>query len=87
MVDTALLLVGQLILYLLLMLYDEYAGTLMATILGTIALAVWILSYVVEWVQPSRVPKNYYRYLLTGWVAPLVALLAFIALRGEIGWL
>ena len=83
----ALLLVGQLILYSLLMLYDEYAGTLLAAILGTICLAIWALSYVVEWVQPSRVSRNYYTYLISGWVAPFLALGTFLLLRGGVGWL
>lgn len=83
----ALALLGQLILYLLLMLYDEYFGTLLALLIGAIALAVWVLSYVVEWVQASRVSAAYYRYLLTTWVAPFLALAGFILLRGGVGWL
>jgi hypothetical protein len=83
----ALLLVGQLILYSLLMLLDEYAGTLLAAIIGTISLALWVLSHVVEWVQPSKVGRSYYVYLLTAWIAPFVALVAFITLRGGVGWL
>ncbi|THH41317.1 hypothetical protein [Neolewinella litorea] len=83
----ALALLGQLIAYLLLMLVNEYFGTLLALLIGSIALAVWCLSYVVEWVQASRVSPAYYRYVLTVWVAPLVALLGFILLRGGIGWL
>ncbi|MCP9235067.1 hypothetical protein [Lewinella sp. JB7] len=83
----ALLLIAQLIVYALLMLYDEYAGTLLALILGSICLAIWILSHVVEWVQPSRVSRKYYTYLITAWLAPFLALAAFIALRGGVGWL
>ena len=83
----ALLLVGQLILYFLLMLANEYAGTLLAAILGAICFAIWGLSHVIEWVQPSRVSRSYYTYLLTGWIAPALALVAFISLRGGVGWL
>ena len=78
---------SQLVLYLLLMLYDEYFGSLLAIILGAIALAIWLLSHVVEWVQRSRVSPQYYRYLLTVWMAPLTALAVFIALRGGVGWM
>ncbi|CAH1000455.1 hypothetical protein LEM8419_01608 [Neolewinella maritima] len=85
--NTALLLIGQLIIYSLLMLADEYAGTLLAAILGTICFAIWGLSHLVELVQPSRVSKSYYTYVLTGWVAPALALIGFIYLRGGIGWL
>ncbi|WP_116124219.1 hypothetical protein [Lewinella sp. IMCC34183] len=82
-----LALLAQLIGYLLILLYDDYLGTLLALILGVIALAVWVLSYVVEWIQASRVSPRYYRYLLTVWVAPLIALLGFIFLRGGVAWL
>ncbi len=83
----ALLLIGQLIFYLLLLLADEYTGTLLAVILGAICLSIWALSHLVELVQPSRVSRKYYTYLTTGWLAPFLALVAFIALRGGVGWL
>lgn len=85
--DYVLALLGQLILYLLLLLFDPYLGSLLAGIVGVVALAIWLLSYLVEWVQASRVGPAYYRYLLTAWVAPFVALLGFVLLRGELGWL
>jgi len=80
-------LVGQLIAYLLLMLYNEYAGQLTAIILGSIFFFVWVLSLIVELIQPSRVKPAYYRYMVSGWLAPALALAGFILLRGEIGWL
>lgn len=82
-----LALAGQLIVYLLLMLYDEYAGQLMAIIVGAIFFSVWVLSLLVELIQPSRVKSAYYRYMVSGWLAPALALIGFILLRGEIGWL
>jgi hypothetical protein len=80
-------LIVQLILYLLFMIYDEYAGFLLAVILGAIFTAIWVISLVVELIQPSRVKKTYYRYMITGWLAPALALVGFFLLRGEIGWL
>ncbi len=82
-----LLFLGQLLLYLLLMLYDEYAGQLLAIILGAIIFGIWIISLIVELIQPSRVKKNYYRFMVTGWLAPGIALVIFILLRGGIGWM
>lgn len=80
-------LIGQLFLYLLLMLWDEYTGTLLAAILGAICFSIWGLSYVVEWIQPSRVSSKYYQFMLAGWIAPLLAIILFIGLRGEVSWL
>ena len=70
------------------MLWQEYAGMLLSIILGAICLALWLLSYLVEWVEPSRVSKSYYRYMLAGWLAPALALLLYTLLRGgRIDWL
>ena len=77
----------QLTLYLLLLFFSPYTGTLLAAILGAIALSVWLLSYVVEWIQPSRVSRAYYSYVLSAWVAPFLALLGYVVLVGSIGWL
>lgn len=78
---------GQIFVYWLLLLLDEYFGTLVALIIGAIALSLWLLSYVVEWIERSRVGPSYYRYMLTAWIAPLLALFSFILLRGGVGWL
>ncbi|MTB53110.1 hypothetical protein [Lewinella sp. W8] len=82
-----LMIIGQLIVYLLLMLFDEYFGQLLAMIVGAISLAVWAISHIVEWIEPSRVKRDYYQYMLSGWVGPALALALFILLRGGIGWM
>lgn len=80
--------IGQLLLYWLLLLADEYLGTLLAGILAAVAFAVWSLSYVVEWISPSKVSKKYYGIILTTWLAPLLAILTFLLLRGgQVSWL
>ncbi|MEL6141422.1 MAG: hypothetical protein AAFU67_07370, partial [Bacteroidota bacterium] len=80
-------LIGQLIFYLLFMLWQEYAGFLLALIIGCISFAIWGISHIVEWIQPSRVSKKYYAFMLAGWIAPFMAIILFIALRGEVSWL
>jgi len=85
--NTLFALLIQIICYLLFMLYNEYAGQLLAIVLGAIFLAIWVISLIVELIQPSRVKKNYYRFMITGWAAPAIALVIFVLLRGEIGWL
>jgi hypothetical protein len=85
--NTILMTLGQIILYALLMLANEYAGFLLGVILGSISFAVWAVSHIVELIQPSRVTKTYYGFVLSAWVAPLITVLGFIYLRGEIGWL
>lgn len=85
--NTLLLFLLNVIIYSGLMLYDEYAGFLLAVILGSISFAIWGISLIVEWIQPSKVTKTYYGLVFAGWLGPLVAIFGFIALRGEIGWL
>lgn len=82
-----LALLGQLLLYLLVMLYDEYAGQLLALIVGAIVLGIFVISLIVELIQPSRVRSSYYQLMVSGWLAPVLALVGFVLLRGEIGWL
>ena len=74
----------QAIIYLSLLLLDGYLGTLLALIIGGICLAVWLISLAVELIEPSRVPKYYYRLIVSGWVAPLLSVIVFAYLRG--GW-
>lgn len=85
--NTFLAFLLQLIAYLLLLAINAYAGSLLAMILGLIAFGIWGLSHVTEWISPSRVTREYYRYMLSAWLAPLVAVIGFILLRGDIGWL
>lgn len=85
--NTILMILGQIIIYALLMLANEYAGFLLGVILGSISFAVWAVSHIVELIQPSRVTKTYYGFVLSAWVAPLITVLGFIALRGGIGWM
>ena len=81
-----LALLVQLTLYLVILFFSPYTGTVLSAILGAIALAIWLLSYVVEWVQPSRVPRYYYAFVLSAWVAPLLALITYVALNGTLAW-
>jgi len=85
--NNILMILGQMIIYGLLLLFDEYAGFLLATIIGAIAFAVWGISHIVEMIQPSRVTKTYYGFILSSWVGPLLALVGFTLLRGGVGWM
>ena len=78
---------AQLAVYLLILLANDYLGSLLAIILGAIAFAVWGISRIVELIQASRVPKWYYRAVFAAWVAPLAALLIYAGLRGGFDWL
>lgn len=80
-------LLTQLLVYLLILLYDDYAGTVISLIMAAICLGIWIVARLVEWVERSRVSAVYYRMMVVCFVAPLLALLTFGLLRGGFGWL
>ena len=82
-----LALLFQLIAYLALLAVSDYVGTLLALIIGVIALGVWAISHLTEWIQPSRVSRHYYAYVLSAWLAPFAAVLTYVVLRGEFAWL
>ena len=82
-----LYLVAQTILYGLLFLISDYAGTLLAAIIGAIAFAVWVISWLTELIQRSKVSRTYYTFILSAWLAPLLALVGWVLLRGRLEWL
>lgn len=85
--NTLLYILLQVIFYAVLLLLAEYAGFLLAVILGSISFFVWAISHVVEWIQPSRVSGKYYGLVLSCWVGPLIAVVGFAYLQGGFYWL
>lgn len=77
----------QLLLYLLIFLYDDYLGSLLTLILGAVCLGIWAVARLVELVERSRVSPLLYRMMFSGFLAPLAALLLYGLLRGGFDWL
>lgn len=78
----------QLTLYLGLWLYDDYMGSLLSIVLAGVFAAILVISLIVEWIEPSKVPRNYF-YMMAGCVAaPLIAMAVYVLLMGgELEWL
>lgn len=70
----------QVVLYLLLWLSYEYLARLLSILLGAIFFAIWVVSVIVEWIEPSKVPRQYFRFLLASFLAPLLAAGLFVVL-------
>jgi inner membrane protein involved in colicin E2 resistance len=85
--NTLLYILVQVIIYALLLLLAEYAGFMLAVILGSISFFIWAISHIVELIAPSRVGGKYYGLVLSCWVGPLIAVLGFAALQGGFYWL
>lgn len=78
---------AQLIIYLLMLLYDDYVGSVISLIMAAICLGIWIVARLVELVERSQVSATYYRMMLVCFVAPIVALLCYELLQGGFYWL
>lgn len=78
---------GQIIFYLFLWFWDDYMALVLSSILGGIALFVYIISHLVELVDRSRVPRVYYRLMLFSFIAPLISGVLGVFLRNGFSWM
>ena len=69
----------QIILYSGLWILSPYAGFMLSMIVATISAAVLVISLIMELVDRSKVPKIYFRFMLTAVICPIVVALFFIA--------
>jgi len=67
----------QLVTYLLMWLVNDYTAYLMSIIIGIVCFVVLVISWIVEKIEPSRVPKWYFSIMFYSVLAPLVANLIF----------
>ncbi len=79
--------VAQVALYLLLWLWNEYNASLFSLIFGALFLFLLLISIIVEWIEPSKVPRWYFGFMAISVAAPLVAALIYTAINGRPGWL
>jgi hypothetical protein len=73
----------QLIAYFGMWLYSSYFGFLVSFILGCIGVAILLFSSISEWIEPSRVPRWYFKAIGTAILAPLSSYLIYIAIFGR----
>lgn len=67
----------MLIIYTLIFLWNEHIGYLLSLIMTVVVLAVLLISYVVEWIEPSKVPPGYFRLMWVLFLTPLLTLIFF----------
>ena len=78
----------QFVAYLSLWIYDDYMGSLVSVVMAAIFAAVWLLSLVVEWIEPSKVPRSYFYWIGLSVLAPLLAMLVYVLIMGgDLDWL
>ncbi len=69
----------QIIIYALLWLADPYIGFMLSIIIATIAASILIISLILELIEKSKVPKFYFKFMITAIICPIVVSLFFIA--------
>ncbi|HMQ47929.1 MAG TPA: hypothetical protein PKA00_10910 [Saprospiraceae bacterium] len=75
------------ILYILLWLWDDYLASLLSLVFGAIIVLILLVSLIVEWIEPSKVPRWYFVLMLISIAAPLVAALLFAFIGGGPNWM
>ncbi len=78
----------QFILYILLWLSSDYIATLISVIFIVVFAAILLVAGISELVEPSRVPRSYYFFMVVSILAPLLAGALFLLITGgDLIWL
>jgi hypothetical protein len=52
---------------------------MLSIIFGAVFFLIWVISVIVEWIEPSKVPRVYFRWMLVSFLAPLLAAAIYFA--------
>ena len=78
----------EFIFYTILWLVDDYIASLVSVILGFIFASILIVALISEFIEPSKVPRSYYYFMIVSILAPLLAGALFVGLMdGQLDWL
>jgi hypothetical protein len=77
----------EVIFYFLLWLLNDYLATLLSISLGGIFLAILIISLIVEWIERSKVPIWYYKFMVVSILAPLLTAIVYLFFTGGVSWM
>ncbi len=78
----------QLIVYTAIWMLSEYIGFFITLTFPVLVTAVLLISLIAEWIEPSRVPRLFFKFLFAAILTPLIVLAFFTALHnGHWGWM
>lgn len=78
----------EFIVYIGLWLINDYVGTLVSLIFICIFGALLLIAGISELIEPSKVPRSYYLFMVVSILAPILASLVFMAIiGGDLNWL
>ncbi len=81
------ILLGEVIFYLLLWLWDDYLAVLISLVFGVISLLILVVALIAEWIERSGVPRWYYRLMVASIFAPLLAAVIYLFISGPPSWM
>lgn len=78
----------QLVIYILIWIVNDYVASMLLLIVPVIGAAILLLSLIFELIEPSKIPKSYYKYMLTIILAPIVVAVIYFYMNGfQLDWL
>jgi len=82
------LFVIEFILFALLWLISDYVGTLLSLGVSLTAFFILIISLIAEWIEPSKVPRWYFVFMMVTVFTPLlVGGIMIYIFEGELDWM
>jgi len=77
----------ELVAFLLLWVVDEFTASLLCIVIPFICLGVLVVALISEWIEPSKVPKLFFKTLTVSIIIPLITLVVYFLIFGTFGWL
>jgi len=68
-------------------LWDDYIASLISAIFASIFFFILVISILVELIEPSKVPRSYFSFMVISVLCPiLVGVVFFNIMGGELDW-
>lgn len=79
---------AELVLFILLWIWDDYIATYLSLVFGAICLAVLVIALLAEWFERSKVPRSFFLTLAFSVAAPILAAIIYLFFsNGQLSWL
>jgi len=79
---------AQLIFYAIIWLFSEYIGLLICLIMAITIGGLLIFAWIAELIEPSKVPKEYFLWMIFSTLAPIIVTVLYSWLyKGNFDWI
>ncbi len=77
----------EIVIYAVLWTINDYIATFISVTFLGIFVFILIIALLVELIERSKVPRNYYYFMLISILAPILTAMVMLSLKGELDWL